>query len=169
MIKAARSMAFGGIMAALAVVIMCIGTLLPLATFVCPAVCILIAHFVWKTCGSKTAWAWYGAVAILSMLLSPDKEAAGVFVFVGYYPIVKPWFDRSRLRLLWKSVLFNSAVFALYAFLVFLLGMTETVEEFREAGAVLAVVTLVLGNVTFYLLDILLSRIGSCKRFGKKI
>ncbi len=167
MTKASRAVALGGVMAALAVVIMCMGTLLPLATFVCPVLCILIAHVVWKYCGTKAAWAWYGAVAILSALLAPDKEAAAVFVFLGYYPIVKPWLERSRLRLLWKGLLFNCAVLLMYAFLVFLLGMTETVEEFREAGIVLGAVTLVLGNVTFFLLDVLLTRVYRTKHFKK--
>ena len=33
----AKNMALGGVMAALAVVIMCMGGLIPLATYVCPA------------------------------------------------------------------------------------------------------------------------------------
>lgn len=164
--KVSRNAAVGGVMAALAVVIMCMGTLVPLATFICPALCILIAHIIVKMCGTKVAWSWYGAVAILSMLLAPDKEAAAVFVFLGYYPIIKPWLERSRFRLLWKGILFNGAVSVMYAFLIFLLGMTETADEFREAGALLSVVTLILGNVTFYLLDILLTRVGRHKRFG---
>lgn len=156
MTKASRSAALGGIMAALAVVIMCMGTLLPPATFVCPALCILIAHIVWKVCGKRTAWAWYGAVALLSALLAPDKEAAAVFVFLGYYPIVKPWLDQRRGRILWKGILFNCAVLAMYGCLIFLFGMTEAAHEFREAGVFLCAVTLLMGNVTFFLLDHLL-------------
>ena len=153
--KASRSMAFGGVMAALAVVIMCMGTLVPLATFVCPLLCILTAAIVYGRCGAKVAWAWYGAVAILSMLLAPDKEAAAVLVFLGYYPMIKPWLERSRLRWLWKGLLFHVAVFLLYSVLVYVFGMTETVAEFREAGIFLGAVTLVLGNVTFFLLKFL--------------
>lgn len=164
MTKASRAAAMGGVMAALAVVIMCMGTLLPLATFVCPALCMIIAHVVQKASGAKAAWAWYGAVAILSALLAPDKEAAAVFVFLGYYPIVKPWLDRSRLRLLWKGLLFNCAVLGMYSCLIFLLGMTETAQEFREAGVVLCIVTLLMGNVTFFLLDHLLNMLGKRRR-----
>ncbi len=164
MTKASHAAALGGVMAALAVVIMCMGTLLPLATFVCPALCMLIAHLVWKACGKRTAWAWYGAVAILSALLAPDKEAAAVFVFLGYYPIVKPWLDQRRGRLLWKGLLFNGAVITMYSCLIFLLGMTQTLQEFREAGMVLGVVTLLMGNITFFLLDYLLNMLGKRRR-----
>ena len=167
MTKASRSAALGGVMAALAVVIMCMGTLLPLATFVCPALCILIAHIVWKACGAKTAWAWYCAVALLSALLAPDKEAAAAFVFLGYYPIVKPWLDTRKARILWKGILFNCAVLVMYGCLIFLLGMTETAQEFHEAGIFLCVVTLLMGNVTFFLLDHLLNMLEKRRRkFG---
>ena len=80
----AYSAALGGVMAALAVVIMCLGTLIPVATFICPMVCILLAQLVLKTCGARYGWAWYGAVAVLSLLLAPDKEAAAVFAALGY-------------------------------------------------------------------------------------
>lgn len=83
-------MALGGVLAALAVVIMGMGTLIPVATYVCPMLCALLLQVVLKTCGVRVAWAWYGAVAILSLLLAPDKEAAAVFLFLGYTPSSSP-------------------------------------------------------------------------------
>ena len=70
-------------MAALAVVIMCMGGLIPVSTFVCPMLCMFLLSVVLKSCGQRLAWAWYGAVAILGTLLGPDKEATAVFVFLG--------------------------------------------------------------------------------------
>ena len=93
---------------------------------------------------------------MLSLLLAPDKEAAIVFVFLGYYPIVKPRLDRSRGKWLWKGLLFNGAVLAAYWVLLRLLGMEALAEEFQELGSVMCVVLLVLGNLTFFLLDRLL-------------
>ena len=90
----AKTMALSGVLAALAVTVMVMGTIIPVATYVCPVICILLLQFVLKTCGSRLAWSWYGAVAILSVLLAPDKEAAILFVFLGYYPILKPWMDK---------------------------------------------------------------------------
>ena len=149
--------ALGGVLAALAVVIMCLGTLIPVATFICPMVCILLAQVVLKTCGVRIAWAWYGAVAILSLLLAPDKEAAAVFAFLGYYPIVKPRLDKTRLRWLWKGLLFNASVLVMYWLLLQVLGMAQIAAEFAEMGTVMMFVTLILGNVTFFLLDRLLA------------
>lgn len=152
----AANIALGGVLAALAVVIMSMGTLIPVATYVCPMLCAIILQMVMKTCGVRIAWAWYGAVAILSLLLAPDKEAAAVFAFIGYYPIVKPKLDRSRGKWLWKAILFNASILILYWLLMHLFGFDQITAEFEEMGIVMTVIMLILGNVTFFLLDRLL-------------
>ena len=154
----ASAIALGGVMAALAVVILCLGTMIPVATFVCPAFCMMILRLVLGKCGSRIGWAWYGAVAILGVLLAPDKEAASVFVFLGYYPILKPWLDKTSPNWLWKVLYFNVAIGVMYALLLKVLGMDELAEDYREMGTMLTIVMLVLGNITFFLLDRLLGR-----------
>lgn len=155
----AKDMAFCGVMAALAVVIMCMGTLIPLATFVCPVICMLILGFVLKLTGKKMAWAWYVCVAILSALLAPDKEAAAVVVFLGYYPIIKGHFEQLRLSFVLKLVFFNAVVLAMYGILIYLFGMDQILAEFAEIGKIMTVVTLVLGNICLALVDLLLTRL----------
>lgn len=152
----AGAMALGGVLAALAVTVMSLGGLIPVATYVCPMLCAVLLQVVLLSCGARIAWAWYGAVAILSVLLSPDKEAAAVFVFLGYYPIVKPWLDARKGKWLWKGLLFNGAVLVMYALLIRLFGMEELAAEWQELGAVMLAVMLLLGNLTFFLLDRLL-------------
>lgn len=153
----AKEMALGGIMAALALVIMSLGAMIPSATFVCPMFCCLVLQLVLKFCSTRTAWAWYGAVAILSLLLCPDKEAAAVFVFLGYYPIIKPLIDRSKLRWLYKAVYFNIVILAMYWLLINLFGMAQLAAEWEELGFAMTAVMLLLGNVTFFLLDAVLA------------
>ena len=153
----AASIAFGGVFASLAVAITCLGGLIPAATFVCPMLSMLILSLVLKRCGRRIAWAWYGTVAILGLLLGPDKEAAAVFVFLGFYPIVKPKLDALPMKWLWKAILFNAAVLLMYAVLMYVFGMAQILQEFEEMGTVLTVVTLLMGNGTFFLLDRLLS------------
>lgn len=165
--NAAKAMALGGVLGALAVVIMSMGTLIPVATFVCPMLCMMILQFVMKLCGSRVAWAWYGAVALLALLLAPDKEAAAVFVFLGYYPIVKPKLDKLRFSVIWKLLLFNGAVLTMYWLLANLFGMAEIGAEFRDLGTAMTAVMLVLGNVTFFLLDLLLGKKLGRRKHGK--
>ena len=152
----AAQISLGGVLAALAVVIMSMGTLIPVATYVCPVICALLLKTVLITCGKRIAWAWYGAVAILSVLLAPDKEAAAVFVFVGYYPILKPAMDRMKLSWLLKAMLFNASVLIMYWLLMHLLGMEQIMTEFEGMGIVTTAILLILGNVTFFMLDRLL-------------
>ncbi len=150
--------ALGGVLAALAVVIMALGGMIPLSTFVCPVLAMLLLRVIIGRCSARVAWAWYGAVAFLSALLSPDKEAAAVFIFLGYYPILKPKLDKLPLKWLWKLLLFNIAILSMYALLMYIFGMTEVIEEFAELGTVMTLVTLALGNATFILLDNLLGK-----------
>lgn len=156
--SSAKTVALGGVLAALAVVIMCMGTLIPVATFVCPMLCMMILQLVRSLCGERIAWAWYGAVAILGVLMAPDKEAAAVFAFLGYYPIVKPKLDRLPLPLLWKLLLFNAAILLMYWLLLSVFGMTDLGDEFSDLGIAFTAVLLLMGNVIFILLDVLLGR-----------
>lgn len=154
----AKAVALGGVLAALAVVIMAMGTIIPVATYVCPMLCAMLLQVILKACGKRMAWAWFACVAVLSALLAPDKEAAAVFAFLGYYPIVKPWLDGRKLPWLWKGLLFNGMTALLYWLLIALLGMDGLGEEFAAMGDVLLILCLLLGNVTFFLLDMLLGR-----------
>ena len=152
----AKKIALGGILAALAMVILCLGGLIPLATFVCPVICILICSLVLHFCGSRIAWAWYGAVAVLGLLLSPDKEAAAVFLALGAYPILKAWFDRWKASILWKLLYFNGITLFMYYIMIFIFGMDQLLSEYMEWGYIGLGIILLLGNVTFFLVDRLL-------------
>lgn len=155
-----KKVALGGLLVAVAIVIMCLGGLIPLATFICPMLCALIQFVVLRFCGKKLAWAWYGAVSILSILLAPDKEAAYVFVLLGYYPIMKPWLDRCKLSWLWKLLYFNGAVLLLYAVALRILGLNEVMQEYEALGTIGLVICLLLANATFLLLDKLLTMLA---------
>lgn len=154
----AANIALGGVLAALAVVIMSMGTLIPVATYVCPMLCALILQLVLKICGSRIAWAWYGAVALLGLLMAPDKEAAAVFAVLGYYPILKPRLDRAKGKWIWKFLYFNSVILLTYWLLMNLFGFAQLTAEFSEMGMLMTAIMLLLGNVTFFLLDMLLEK-----------
>lgn len=156
--NSASSIALGGILAAFAVMILSMGTMIPVATFVCPMLCMLLLKVVLTNCGSRIGWAWYGAVAVLGALLAPDKEAAAAFAFLGFYPIIKPKMEKLPLKWLWKILYFNAAVLIMYWLLMNVFGLAQITQEFAELGTVMTIATLLLGNVTFFLLDRLLGK-----------
>ena len=155
-------------MAAVALVIMNLIGVIPVATFVCPMLCMMILTLVMRFCGKRIGWAWYGAVAILSALMAPDKEAAAIFVTLGYYPLVKPILDKVKGGLALKLLLFNFVILLMYWVLINLFGLSEIVQEYNQLGFAMTVVTLLMGNFIFYMLDKILGRIAIMKKLGRK-
>ena len=148
-----------GVTAALAVVIMSFGTLIPFVTYVCPVLCMLLGNAVFHICKAKFAWTWYAAVAILSCMLSPDKEAAFVYVLLGFYPYVKQFIDKMPLKVIIKLLYFNASAYILYIVMIYILGVDGFLDDFQKAGIIGVCVILLLGNITFILLDMLLSKV----------
>lgn len=152
-----KRIALGGMLTGVAVTIMCLGGLIPVATYVCPMLCCLTQFLVLRFCGRKLAWSWFFAVCILSLTVGPDKEAVLVFAAIGYYPILKPYFERYRLGILLKIALFNVSIFAAYGVMIRFLGMEELISENMEFGLIGLAVIVILGNIAFLLLDRLLT------------
>ena len=152
-----KQMAMGGVFAALAVILMNFGGLIPVATYTTPVLCMVLLKFVLLSCGRRVAWAWYAAVSVLSMLMSPDKEAAAVFAFLGYYPILKPKIETGKFRWGWKLLIFNVSMVVLYSILIRIMGVAEVTGESEELAGIMLTILLVMGNVTFFALDFLLS------------
>ena len=148
-------MALGGMMAAVAVVIMNLGSVIPVNTYICPVLCILLCRPVLERCGKKIGWCSYLAVTVLSLLLAPDREAALVYAFLGYYPMVRPWFQRLGVLAMPAKLLFFTVMGAAsYGVLLFVMGAGAAMEE----GWVMTAVTVILWDVLFLLVDRLLGQ-----------
>ncbi len=150
-----KSIALSGVFCGVAMVIMCMGGLIPVATYACPMLCCVILQMVLAMCGNRIAWVWYIAVSFLSLLLGPDKEAAVIFVILGYYPIIKPKVDKLCLSWLIKAAIFNISVFLAYSVILHFLGIQDT--SVLQDGWFLLVILILLGNFAFFLLDRLLT------------
>lgn len=152
-----KSIALSGMLAAVAVVIMSLGGLVPIATYVCPMLCTMTQFVVLRFCGKKIGWIWFVVVSILSLLMGPDKEAVFVFLAIGYYPLLKGTLEKFKLQIVFKLSFFNAAIFIVYSIMIYLLGMQEVAAENMEFGFAGFVLILVMGNLTFILLDRLLT------------
>lgn len=172
--SAGRKMACAGMFCALAVAVMMLGGLVPLATFCCPVVAAMALIPVFVECGERMAWAAWAAAAALSLMLCPDKEAALIFCFIGYYPILRWRLEQIRLGALrWAAKLgvFNLAIIAMYLMCIFVFQLDQVLLEAQEMGRLLMLVCLLIGNVTFLLCDRLsgiLARLYAAKRRGTR-
>jgi len=154
--KKSRRMALCGMMAALAVVVMLLGGVIPLATFCCPMIASLALLPILAEAGRKWTLMAYAAVAALSLMLCPDKEAALLFAFLGYYPALKPLLDgiKSRpLRIAAKLSVFNLAAGLMLLLIAFVLNMQAIVAEYAAMGIIGGIAFALLANVCMLMYD----------------
>ena len=146
-------MALGGMLTATAVVIMCLGSIIPVNTYLCPVLCILITRVVLERCGKRIGWCYYIATALLCLMLAPDREAALVYAFLGYYPMIRPFFEKLGVFGWYaKLLLFTLAGAASYGMLLLVMGAGAAMTE----GWLLTAVTVFLWDLLFLLTDRLL-------------
>jgi hypothetical protein len=157
-----RRLALCGVLAALAAAVLLLGGLIPAATYCCPVLASLTLVPSLAQCGKKWALTQWAASAILGLLLCPDREAAFLFLALGYYPIIKPQLDclRPVPRVLCKLLVFNAAVCAVYAFLLLVLQLDALRQEYAQTGKWLLLALIAGGNVVFFLYDFVLKRLS---------
>ena len=155
--------ALGGIICALSLVCMFLSGVFPVAEYTCPALAGIVLIVLVLEFGRKTAWIAYGAVALLSLFITPNKESAMLFlVFLGYYPIAKSCFEQLKSRTAeWvlKFLLFNVSCAAGYGVLIFLFGMQELLSEMSMGFAWGIAVFWIAANGVFLIYDFALSRL----------
>ena len=157
-------------MAALTVVILCLGGMIPLATFACAMLAMLCLIPAVCEYGAGTAVLLYAAASILVLLLGPDKEIALLYAFFGWYPAL-----RSRLggiprpvRWLVKCGLFSAAMAVMYTLILRLFRLGAVVEEFAGYSTAMILGLLALGNVTFLAFDQALARLTALYQKRRK-
>ena len=159
----ARRTALCGLLAALSVVFLMMGSLIPAALYACPILAMLALLPVREEFGRSTALTAYAAVSILAVLLVPDKELALLFVFFGWYPPVQPLLDRIRPRILQaavKLILANAAAVLLYSLLMWVFHLESVTEELKGITGAMLAVLLFCANILFVLTDIVFHRIA---------
>lgn len=155
-----RKVALCGVLCGLAVVVLLLGGLFSLAVYCAPLLAMAVLLPVLEEYGPGTAGAAYGAVAILALLLVPDRETALVYVFFGWYPILRPRIaalPSLPVRLVCRLGVCGLSMFLLYGVTIRLLGLTAVTEEL--GGGWLTAALAVMGCALFLLLDLALGRL----------
>ena len=157
-----KRLALCGVLAALALALMFLGGVLPFASVACPVLASLVLIPVYAETGKKWSAVWFLGVAALAALLAPDKEAAVLFAFFGYYPMLRKYLTRLRPKALqWavKVVFCTGAVLGAYALMLFVFRLEALRAEFAQYETYLLAVLLVMANVTFAVYDVLIGRL----------
>jgi len=155
-----RKIALCGVLCGLAVVVLLLGGLFSLAVYCAPLLAMAALLPVLEEYGPGSTGAAYGAVAILALLLVPDRETALVYVFFGWYPILRPRIaalPSLPARLVCRLGVCGLSMFFLYGVTIRLLGLTAVTEEL--GGGWLTAAPAVMGCAVFLLLDLALRRL----------
>lgn len=168
--KTTRSLALAAMLTALSAALLCLGGIVPLATYLSPILASVAVLAAREECPLRYAVVCYGAAAILGLLLSADKESALLFAFLGYYPLLKPKLDKlpRLLRIVCKLAVFTAAVGGMYAMLLFVFRLEAVVRDFTESAPWLLWSTLFLGVALFLVYDFALDRFLSIYRARRK-
>ena len=166
---ATRRVAMCGLMAALGTVLLLAGAL-PFAAYCAPVLAMLPLLPVADAYGDGAAVCVYGVISALGLLLSVEGEAAVLYLFLGYYPVLRHVIGRLPgrvLRLAAKLAVCNAAMALTWggALLLFRLPILP-----EGAGAPYLLTLLGLWNVTFLLLDRALGRLEIvCRRRWRRL
>jgi len=108
--------------------------------------------------GPRAAWTAYAAASLLALLLTADRETALVYVFFGWYPILRPGIaalPSRALRVLARLAVCNAVIFLLYGAVLRLLGLTA---DLLGASWFFNALLLLMGNAVFLMADLVLGR-----------
>lgn len=127
-----KSIALGGILAALTVLSVFLANVMPTNTFSFFVISSVFVSIILLEMGVKTAWTFYLATTFLSLILAPDKTMVIPFAtFFGVYGIIKYHIEKLRkivVEYILKLIFFNLNVVLAY-FLVNAIFQTKAISD----------------------------------------
>lgn len=155
--------ALGGVITSLVMLLMFCATLFPPLDYAIPTYAGFLMVVVIVEAGADWAFMTYISCAVLCPLMTPDYEAAFLFIlFMGYYPILFVYLGRIKnkhLRTLTKFAVFNAAILIFAAAVNFLLNVDDMLEGMEMFGKWAGAVMLLMANFFFVMYDYLLDRL----------
>ncbi|MBQ3090856.1 MAG: hypothetical protein IJD21_09920 [Oscillospiraceae bacterium] len=153
--KESRNIAFGGMLAALSVVILLLGASSGIGTYAAPMMAAPLLAPVGRKMGRRWHILLWLTVSLLGFLLIVDLEQNLMYLCLfGPYPILRPWFESRNQpqRTLFKLLWFNAVTAALEWAV-----MTLLIPEVSSLW--MNLLLLGLGNVVFFFYDRIIPRL----------
>jgi len=159
-LKKSAKAALCGLSTALSLVFMFFGGAVSIFAYVVPMILGVLMSMIAKTLGNGSAVSVFISTSVLSFILAADKECVLMYVlFFGYYPIIKPYIERIKSKLI--SYILKFAVFNLSVFITEILCVYIFRIPFFEDGGfsnLLVIAFAAAMNVIFILYDFMLNR-----------
>lgn len=157
------NIALSGILSAVCLLMMFLVAVFPFFLYVFPMICGLIVYMIYYECGLKSAVASYFCISILSLLISPDKESALLFMtFFGYYAFAKVYIERMMsklLKLIIKLAVFNLSILGTYFLLINVFALVPIEDFTGDFGEAMIWGFLLIANFVFLLYDLALRNV----------
>jgi len=169
--RPAYVVALCALMAALGTAVMMASGLIPILTYCSPMAAAVALIPVREEFGRRPAWMTWTVTAVLSLLLCADKEAAFFYLFLGYYPILKPSLDRIRSglpRLLGKLAFFALSLGVMYGLLLYVLRLEALLADLETGGLAMYAVLFVVLTGVMLIFDRALDRMARLYRLRRR-
>lgn len=153
--KKTRYTTISGMVSALSVVIMLLTNIMPSMMYVIPIITGAIVFAVNEIIGKKWALGVFFVTSFISFVLLTDKEAAlNYTLFFGYYPLLKPLYEKLPKVLSWgvKVLTFNVALITIGLIVTFIFKLPFLDEDM---GKFTIPIFAVLFNIVFVMYDIM--------------
>lgn len=149
--------ALGGIIASLCMLCMFLTGVFPMFYLILPMLASGLIFLMALETSTYWGFLTYISVGLLSVFVTPNKDAALAFlIFFGYYPLLRPKMEHSRLRLLaflLRLALFNAAVLGFFWISVYVLGMKALLDSLGDYGKYGGWILLGIANLMFLSYD----------------
>lgn len=156
--------AFGGIITALAITFLFLGSIFPFADIAGPAFASLCVLLTGLEFSGKASLGVYLSVSVLAFMLVPDKESVLLFIFFfGWFPLLKKTVDRHMSffpGLIVKLAAFNLSILLMYWIILKVFVIESIADEFSDYSTAMYILIMVLANITIVILDYAFSKVG---------
>ncbi len=153
--KNTQKIALGGLLTALACVVIIVANVFPAGMYTFPAVSGLIVFFIAMTAGRSYGWISFFVVSVLSFILCTNKETSLCFIlFFGFYPMLKEVIEKLKFKpvqYILKLLVFNAAAVCIYFLLIFVFSVPA--DDFEYFGINIPALFLIIINPVFLLYD----------------
>ncbi|MDO4939260.1 MAG: cellulase family glycosylhydrolase [Lachnospiraceae bacterium] len=149
-------------MAALSVAILSLSSFLPMLVYASPLFAGIFLIPVIDELGLKWGWMVWLTVSLLSAILLAEKESAAFYIFVGYYPMLKPILEKIKPKILCiaaKLAVFSVAIGLMYFILCYVLKLQAVLAEINSVSMAVNLVYYVIMVVMMLIYDVLLDKV----------